>query len=221
MKPSIIKPSVLLGVLGVTAMMFTACTKDPVKNLSAEESRIYITNHDSTANFSSFKTFSVADSVGVIEDNQGRGKQLTNYDAAVIDAVKSLMQQRGYQLVSRDQEPDLGINVSRVYNNYSGIISYPSYWDYYGSFYDPYYWGYGGFSYFDPIYYGPSYYSYYQVTQGAMTIDMLNLRDAKSDNTIRPVWSALTRGEGVFGVNNAQSLVNAFFEQSPYLVTNQ
>lgn len=210
-----------VGAVGLVVMSFTACQKDPLKNLSAEESRIYITNHDSTADFSSFKTFSIADSVGIIQDNQGMGKELTNYDATVIDAVKALMQQRGYQLVSRDQEPDLGINVSRIYNNYTGIVSYPSYWDYYGSFYDPFYWGYGGFNYYDPIYYGPNYYSYYQVTQGALTVDILNLRDAKNDNTIRPVWSALARGEGVFGVGNAQAQVNAFFEQSPYLVTNQ
>ena len=40
-----------------------SCTKDPVNKLSSEETRIYITNHDSTVNFSSFKTFSIADSV--------------------------------------------------------------------------------------------------------------------------------------------------------------
>jgi hypothetical protein len=210
-----------MGVVGLVVMSFTACQKDPLKSLSAEESRIYITNHDSTADFSSFKTFSIADSVVVIEDNQGLGKELSTYDAAVIDAVKSSMQQRGYQLVPKDQEPDLGINVSRVYNNYTGVMSYPSYWDYYGSYYDPFYWGYGGYNYYDPIYYGPSYYSYYQVTQGALTVDILNLRDAKNDNTIRPVWSALARGQGVFGVGNAQGHVNMFFEQSPYLLTNQ
>jgi hypothetical protein len=210
-----------MGLVGLVVMLFTACTKDPLKNLNAEESRIYITNHDSTADFSSFKTFSVADSVGVIEDNQGLGKDLTEYDAAVIEAVKSVMQERGYQLVSRDQHPDLGINVSRVYNNYTGIINYPSYWDYYGSFYDPFYWGYGGMGYYDPIYYGPGYYDYYQVTQGALTVDILNLRDAQNTNSIRPVWSALARGEGVFGVANTQKHVNAFFEQSPYLLTNQ
>lgn len=209
-----------MGIAGIIAVAITGCRKDVVKNLSAEESRIYITNHDSAVNFSTFKTFSIADSAGVIEDNQGRGRELTDYDAAVISAVKASMAARGYQLVSRDQQPDLGINVSRVYSNSVGVVSYPGYWNDYGSFYDPFYWGYGGYNYYDPTYYGAGYYGYYQVTQGALTIDMLNLRDAKNDNTIRPVWSALARGEGVFGVGNVQTQIAAFFEQSPYLTTN-
>ena len=99
-------------------------------------------------------------------------------------------------------------------------MSYPSYWDYYGSSYDPFYWGYGGYSYYNPIYYGPTYYSTYQVTQGALTIDILNLKDAKDDNTIHPVWSAIARGTGVFNSANVESQVKAFFDQSPYLATN-
>jgi hypothetical protein len=99
-------------------------------------------------------------------------------------------------------------------------MSYPSYWSDYGSYYDPYYWGYGGYSYYDPYYYGPSYYNVYQVTEGALSIDVLNLRDAKEGNSIRPVWSALARGSGVFNSANAAGSVQAFFDQSPYLVTN-
>jgi len=208
------------GIVGVI-FSFASCQKDAVKNLSADESRIYITNHDSTVNFSSFQTFSIADSVGVIEDNQGRGKSLTAYDAGVIAAMKTAMQDKGFRLVDRSSNPDLGITVSRLYNNYTGIMSYPAYWDYYGSFYDPFYWGYGGYNYYDPIYYGPNYYSAYQVTQGALSVDMLNLKDAKNDNTIHPVWSAISRGSGVFSERNIQTQVNAFFEQSPYLTTNQ
>lgn len=197
------------------ALAFTGCQKDPLKDLTSEEARIYITNHDSTVQFGAFHTFSVADSVGVIENGKGTAKELTGYDAAVIAAVKSELQSRGYQLVDRTADPDLGINISRVYSTSTGIVSYPSYWDYYGGFYDPYYWGYPGYGYYDPIYYGPRYYDYYQVTQGALSIDVLDLKDAK-DNTIKPVWSALARGSGVFNSANVNSQVAAFFEQSPY-----
>lgn len=205
----------------LAAMLIVSCQKDPLKNLSASESRIYITNHDSTADFSRFSTFSIADSVGVIEDNQGQGKALTAYDAAVIDAVRSQMEGRGYRQVARAEDPDLGITVSRVYNNYTGLISYPAYWDRYGSFYDPFYWGYGGYDYYSPYYYGPTFYSTYQVTQGALTVDMLNLKDAKDGNTIHPVWSALARGTGTFNVANTEMQVKTFFDQSPYLLASQ
>lgn len=209
------------ALAGVFLLFLAGCQKDPLKNLNGSDSRIYITNRDSTANFSNFLTFSIADSAGVIEDNQGRGKELTDYDARVIDAVKAKMQERGFQLVDRSQQPDIGITVSRVYSNYTGVVSYPSYWDYYGSFYDPYYWGYGGYNYYDPIYYGAGYYDYYQVTEGALAVDMLNLKDAVNDNTIHPLWSAMGRGTGIFNVNNGETAVSAFFDQSPYLTTNQ
>ena len=211
----------VFGLAAATAVMFAACQKDPMKNLTASESRIYLTNRDSTVSFSEFKTFSVADSVGVIEDNQGIGKSNDDFDINVIAKVREHLESRGFTEVSRDDSPDLGITVTRIYSNYTGIVSYPGYWGGYGGFYDPYYWGYGGYSYYDPIYYGPNYYSTYQVTQGALAIDMLNLKDAKDDNTIRPVWSALSRGSQVFNPATAEIQVNAFFEQSPYLVTNQ
>ncbi len=89
------------GIAGLMALSFTACQKDPLNDLTADESRIYVTNHDSTVNFTSFKTFSIADSVGVIENGKGRDKELTAFDAAVIGALKTNMQQRGYQLVDK------------------------------------------------------------------------------------------------------------------------
>lgn len=217
MKTKLLAP----GLAAVVALTFSACQKDPMKNLTASESRIYITNRDSAVNFSEFKTFSIADSVGVIEDNRGAGKSDDPFDLNVIAKVRENMQSRGFTEVDRSASPDLGITVSRIYSNYTGIVSYPGYWDMYGGYYDPYYWGYGGYSYYDPIYYGPDYYATYQVTQGALAIDMLNLKDAKDDNTIRPVWSALARGEQVFNPSTAETQVNALFAQSPYLVTNQ
>ena len=62
--------NVLWVSLVAIATVFTSCAKDPLANLTSEESRIYITDHDSTANFSAFKTFSIADSVAVINDGQ-------------------------------------------------------------------------------------------------------------------------------------------------------
>jgi hypothetical protein len=156
-----------------------------------------------------------------MQDNQSAGKDLTSYDAAVISAIKAAMVSRGFQEVDRSASPDIGINVSRVYSSYTGVINYPSYWDYYGAAYDPTYWGYGGYGYYDPTYYGGGYYDVYQITEGALSIDALNLKDAKNDNTIHPLWSAIARGTEVFNGNNVATEIKAFFDQSPYLTTNQ
>ena len=215
------KNLLLIMVVGAGITSLVSCQKDPLKNLTPEESRIYVTNHDSTVNFSQFKTFSIADSVGYFEDNQVLGKDLTEFDATAITAVTAAMQARGFTLVNRTDTPDLGITVSRVYNTTTGIMSYPGYWDNYGGYYDPYYWGYSGYDYYDPTYYGPDYYTTYQVTQGALSVDILNLKDAAVDKSIRPVWSGIVRGAGVFSTSAAAGEISSFFEQSPYLVTNQ
>lgn len=213
------KKMFLAAVAG--AALLASCQKDAVKNLTPAESRIYITNNDSTVDFNQYKTFSIADSVGVIEDNQFLGMDDSDYDLAVIAGVKAAMQARGFQLVAHTASPDLGITVSRIYSHSTGLISYPGYWDMYGSYYDPFYWGYGGYNYYDPFYYGSNYYATYSITQGALSIDMLDLKNAATNNAIRPVWSGLARGSGVFATSAAEGEVNAFFEQSPYLGTNQ
>ncbi len=87
------KTGVWLAVIAIM-LLLGACQKDAVNNLSTEESRIYITNHDSTVNFSSYKTFSISDSVAVIDGNQS-ARRLGEADAAYITAVKKYMASNG------------------------------------------------------------------------------------------------------------------------------
>ncbi|MGI8951981.1 MAG: DUF4136 domain-containing protein [Chitinophagaceae bacterium] len=204
----------LLAVAGLSAAL-TSCTKDPLNNLTPQESQIYITNHDSTTNFSSFKTFSVSDSVAVLNNGQ-ETKELSATDLAYITAVKNYMQQRGYTMVDKSQKPDLGINVNRIYNTTTGVISYDDYWSDYGGYWDPYYWGYPDYGY-----YLPYDYSIYQIREGAVSIDMLDLKDAASTNKINVVWTGLILGEGIFDATTADSRVQALFNQSPYIKTAQ
>src|SRR5258705_3258834 len=131
-KNFIMKNYVTVPVVMATVFMLGSCTKDPVNNLNAEESRIYITNHDSTANLASFKTFSISDSVAVISNNHLQEKTHDSFDSLLIAAFVNAMTQRGYTLVTKDQSPDLGINVSNIINTYTGYVDYGSYYnDYY------------------------------------------------------------------------------------------
>jgi len=205
---------IIVTVLMASGLLaLTSCRKDPAKNLQGDEGLIYITKNADSVNFGSFHTFSIADSVAVISNNKYQGKVLTNVDAAYINAVKDQLVQRGYTLVSREQNPDLGITVSRIYNTSTGVFDYGSYWDpYYSSYWDPYYWGYGGYGYYFPSYYLGS----YSITEGAMSIDIFNLRDAKQTNKISSIWNGLIRGSGVFSVSTAANGVKALFDQSTY-----
>lgn len=199
------------ALLGIT--LLNSCKKDPLNNLSNDESRIYITNYDTTANFSSYATFSIADSVAVIQDNQFAGRQKNGFDSTVINAISQLMQQRGYQLVTNKESPNLAIDVSRVYNTSTGVFSYYDYWDYYGGYWDPYYWGYPGYGYYDPYAVGV-----YTIQTGGLEVDMLDLKNASANgNKLKAIWTGLARGEQVFNPSNAVNEVTALFQQSPYL----
>jgi hypothetical protein len=204
---------IFLMLIGLTSfsIILTSCTKDPVNNLTADESRIYITNHDSSVNFSNYKTYSISDSVAVIENGKS-SHDLSDAGQAYIDAVKKYMDQAGYQLVPRNDNPDLGVDVNHIINTSTGVISYGDYWDDYGGYWDPYYWGYPGYGYYIPYAY-----SVYQVSEGAVSLDILDLKNASADHKINVIWTGLIRGSGVFSASVADSQVKALFDQSSYL----
>ncbi len=195
-------------------ILLQACSKDPVKNLTSAESRIYITQHDSSAVFNSFVSFSIADSAAVISNNQLAGRTLNSYDTTLISQLGQAMQQRGYKQVSNTQNPDLGINVNYIINTYTGLIDYGSYYGGYGAYWDPYYWGYPGYGYYG------SYLGVYQVNEGLISIDMFDLKHASSNQEIKSIWNAVIRGPGIFTSTNIGTMVDAIFKQSPYLKAN-
>jgi hypothetical protein len=200
-----------LGILAF-GTMFTSCSKDPLANLTEEETRIYITDHDETANFAAFSTFSISDSVTVINDGQP-SKQLNANDQAFINAVKNEMEAKGYTQVSKTANPDLGINVTRIYNTSTGVISYNNYYnDFYGGYWDPYYWGYGGYGYYTPYSYAT-----YSVREGALSVDILDLKNAATTNRINVIWTGLIRGSGIFNSATAPQQISMLFNQSTYL----
>lgn len=203
----------LLAMIGIAtfSVIFTSCTKDVVSNLNTDESRIYITDHDSTVNFNNYKTYSISDSVAVINNGQST-RELTDVDQAYITAVEKYMNQDGYTMVTKKDNPDLGVDVSRIYNTTTGVISYGNYWNDYGGYWDPYYWGYPGYGYYIPYAY-----SVYQIQQGAISVDLLDLKNASQQNKINVIWTGLIRGESIFDASVADSQVKVLFDQSTYL----
>lgn len=206
------KLHVMLGALLV--VLLVSCKKDVYDDLTAEESRVYITRYDSTANFSNYSTFRVADSVTVIENGRATSKAYTAYDSTLITAVKQAMTQRGFQQqTNASVKPDIGVNIARIVNTYSGLVSYGDYWGGYGGYWDPYYWGYGGYGYYFPYTIGT-----YTVRQGALSIDMLDLKNPNTtNNSIKTLWTGLGRGTGIFNTANINEVVGALFSQSSYV----
>ncbi|MES2004471.1 MAG: DUF4136 domain-containing protein [Bacteroidota bacterium] len=208
------KSVLITGILALAFFVFSGCRKEAVSNLSDADTRIYITQYDSTVGFSTYKTFSIDDSLTVL-NNGVASRSLTTTGQAFINAVIKYMQQGGYTQVSKDAGPDLGINLTYINTTSTGLIDYSSYWGYYGGYYDPLYWGYGGYGYYSPYSYGV-----YQVNSGALSVDLLDLKNAVAKGKINIIWNGLIRGEGIANANTADNQVSALFSQSAYLKTN-
>ena len=204
----------MLAVAGLAS--FSSCTKEPLNNLTEEESRIYITNRDNNADFNTYKTYSIPDSVYVIKNNSFAGGQATTWDLQALTAVRNQLESRGYVRVNRSQSPDLGINVSRIYNTSTNLVNLQDYWGGYGGYYDPFYWGYGGYGYGYP-----SSYALVQSTEAMVSVDILDLKNASANNSINVIWNGLMRGSGIFSSAAVNTGVKALFDQSSYIKTVQ
>ena len=204
-----------LACIPILCSFLSSCVKDPVKNLTQEESRIYVTNYDTTVTFSSYKTYKIADSVAIITNNQLQGRERTSIDAQFIDATVNALQQKGYVRVNNGQTADLAVTVSAITNTNTQLVSYTDYGGYYGSYWDPFFWDYPGYSYYVPTYYGV-----YETGETALAIDIVDLKNASNNNNqLRVIWSGLIRGSGIFSGRNINDQINSLFNQSTYLVT--
>ena len=205
----------LLWCIPILCIIISSCTKEPLDNMTEDESRIYITNYDTTANFANYKTFKIADSIALVTNGRLQTKERSSYDMQLIAAVANALTQRGYTQVSNNQTADLGITVSHITNTSTGVVAYTDYGGYYDAYWDPYQWGYPGYGYYFPTYYGT-----YQVSENAITIDMFDLKNGQQNNQLRDVWSGIIRGEGIDRSENISNQVTALFNQSAYLKTH-
>ncbi len=196
----------------VVCFLLSNCTKDPLKDMTADESRIYVTNYDTSVSFSNYKTFRIADSIAIIRNNQLQARERSSAAAQYIDAVVNALQQKGYVRVNSGQNADLGVTVSAITNTSTQLVSYTDYGSYYGGYWDPFYWDYPGYSYYAPTYYGV-----YETDETALAVDIVDLKNAAvNNNQLRVIWSGLVRGSGIFSSQPANQ-INALFNQSTYL----
>lgn len=185
-----------------------SCQPDPLKDLSLEDSNVFITNYIPSTNFGSYRTFSIADSVFVLQ-NQRSGISTTSRDFTILNQVASNLNQRGYKRVARTANPDVGVNVIRISETQTGIIPTQNPWLWNS------YWGYG--SGFGPGYYYPTTYSYYQTTETYWYIEVIDLKNLTQNQQAPVVWSAQIRGGGIFEESALAGIINSVFAQSPYL----
>jgi len=98
---------------------------------------VVITNTDSSANFSTYHTFYISDTVAIIDNNAATDSILKDANTQkLVDAVKANMNARGFTMVARAGKPDLGLMLGIAKNTYVGAI-YSGWWAAYAGWWDP------------------------------------------------------------------------------------
>lgn len=197
------------------ACIFAACEKEPDMGKLDDKYLVY-TNHDASANFKSFSTYYLPDSILVIGESRNAVYWKDANAESILNAYASNMQQRGYTRVANREEADLGLQVSYIESTYY-LTDYgqPQWWWSYPGYWDSFYWG-------D---WGDWYYPYavtYTYSTGAFLTELVNLDAPQGASAKLPVlWTSYLTGllSNSNEVNGRLAIeaVNQSFAQSTYL----
>lgn len=202
-------------VLLMAPLAFTSCEKDADTD-KLDNNFVVYTNYDKNANFSSFSTYYLPDSILIIGDKKEAEYWNDENAQLIINTYATNMANRGYLRTDNKEEADLGLQVSYVKNTYF-VTNYgePQWWWGYPGYWGVPYWG-------D---WGDWYYPYaitYSYSTGSFVTELLNLDAPQGQNAQLPVlWTAYMSGvlSGSTSVNVELAIeaVDQAFTQSAYL----
>jgi Domain of unknown function (DUF4136) len=200
---------VLLSVVG------WSCQTEP-DSAKLIDQMVVSTNYDPEANFSAYTTYAIpTDTIGFVSNNSSDTiitSPESDFPRRVLATIRQNLDDRGYTRVSRDQDPDVGINVMVVndFNVFQEIV-YPNYYGYPGNYYSGYY-GYGSYYYYP-------YVNTYAYNTGVLIIEIVDLKNRTPDNKVKVVWDAYL-GDVYSTIDRLAQSTDAIeqaFIQSPYL----
>lgn len=197
-----------------TPLIIISCRKTPDTSQLLDDFVVQ-TSKDPDANFSTYKTYYISDTIALRTTNPNDTLWTDNDAKQLVAKVKSNMAARGYVLTGPQNRPDLGLGLSAVKNLNIGVI-YPGWW-----------WGYWGGCYW---YYYCGYYPYYpmggmiySVPTGTLILDMIDLKNATANDNLTVIWGSVMSG-GLGNTSNDLQLgmdaIDQSFAQSPYIQTN-
>ena len=167
--------------------------------------------------FTSYQTFDLADSLLIIGQSDKPVYSQSDNALALIQAVRTNMENLGYIYTPDNPDADLGIQMTYIikteryvkyYNDPYWWLDYPGYWP-------SGYWGnWTGFYYPYPV--------SYTYTTNALITDMVDLTGEQVEGTaLEVVWTSYIggpAGSSVQGdVDRMKAAINQAYVQSPYL----
>lgn len=206
----------------IAIFAFMACEKDPDLSKLDNEYLVF-TNYDKQADFASFTTYYLPDSVMVIGDKEKPEYWTGDNAKEIVGAFVTNMNERGYTRVAEKEDADLGLQVSYIasthyFTTYNNGYNDPYWWWGYPGYWNSYYWGNWGYWYY-PY---PVTYSY---STGSLLTDMINLKAPEGKEAKLPViWNSYISGllTSSNKVNMTYTVrgINQAFAQSPYVKGN-
>ena len=105
-------------LLAVFAVTLASCEKDPDMDKLDNNYLVY-TNYDKKADFKTFETYYLPDSILVIGDKENAEYWKDENAQEILSAYVANMNSRGYIRVDDREEADLGLQVSYVRSTYT------------------------------------------------------------------------------------------------------
>lgn len=202
-------------ILFIFASFGWSCQTEPDSAELIDE-MVVSTNYDPDADFTAYTTYAIpTDTIGFVSNNSSDTiitASGSNFPRPVLSAIRNNMDERGYVRVTRDQDPDVGVNVMVVndFNVFQQLV-YPNYYGYPGNFYSGYY-GYGS-------YYSYPYINTYAYNTGVLIIEIVDLKNKTPDNKVKVVWDAYMGDvySTIDRIAQSSDAINQAFLQSPYI----
>ena len=201
--------------------LLTGCY--PNKTDYVEEFDMAGTLYDEEANFSSYTTFHVVDTVmHLTEDGEDDPNLSREHDEFILETVRQNLAARGYtELATPDEnnKPDLEVFVQVMSQDF---YTYYSYWYNYWGYYPCWGWWYPGWGgpWYPGYHWYPGYVSSYST--GSLMVEMLDT-NVPVDLSETPgfVWAGIINGLLTSNTANTRARLdkqlNQLFVQSPYI----
>lgn len=217
----------ILGISFLTVVCMTSCYPEGPEYV--HEKDIALTHYDENADFGTYKTFVMPDSVVLMSSERDSGLISQESQEKLLNLVKKNFEERNYKYLTaeeaKSQTPDFAVTVSVFTTPTFRYTSWGDYWGWYPGW-DWFGWG-GPWSSYYPWYpwYGTSV-SYYAYDKGTIVMDMLDAKKADADSKHIPVlWSGvidgILAGRDAYVCERVEKNVNQCFIQSPYLKTTK
>ena len=208
------KRLLIILLTGLFAQLVVSCYPEGADNV--EDYDVAMTTYDKSADFSTFSTFSMPDSI-VYFSNDKNTTVNHQFDDAILQVVRNNFVNLGYQEMANPTEtdkPNFVVMVSGFSNvNYGYFINnWYNNWNWYWTGWWPG-WGYDPYYPWAPI-------SVYSYRTGSIVVEMVSTTP-RADDKIPVLWTGIADGLLQGSTAPIQSRVtkelNQCFNQSPYL----